>query len=347
MPTRSWLGAAVLAWCSISACARPDHHDAPPLRVTPVQVQACGPRSPESLMGCVDGEAWMRDVRFIARPRASGSATWQQMQELCATRLADLGFEVVRNTYESGVNVIGTLHGPDPSVLVLAAHYDSPRDCASADDGASGLAALLETARVLVSSSFEKTLVVACFDEGARSRNGSMVEAVSTFVRGTPVLGAIAFGSVGYASSVPGMQRLPRGIALFLPELARMVASRDYRADFLNVVGNESSYELRAAFADHAPATLPLGLVEAPSSLRRRPEFSVLQRADHAGFWMQGYPAVLLTDTAEFRNPNHHCNRGNDSPDTLSVPFAKSVIQTTVGASASLLTIARQSVSMR
>lgn len=341
MPSRRWLGAAVLAWCSISACARPDSHDDAPLRVTHVEVQECDPRGLESLMGCVDGEAWMRDVRFIARPRPSGSAHWRKVQDLCASRLTDLGFEVVRHTYESGTNVIGTLRGPDPTVLVLAAHYDYPDGCDGAHDGASGLAALLETARVLAVSSFERSLVVSCLDQGSGTRTGSMVEAVSTLARGTPLLGAIAFGSVGYATSAPGSQRLPSGMGLHLPALEQFVADRDYRGDFLNVVGSESSHHLLAAFGDHVPAEMPLMLVEAPLALRRRPEFSVLRRADHAGYWSQGYPAVMLTDTAEFRNPSHHCARGNDSADTLSASFAASVIQVTVGASASLLRIAR------
>ena len=57
-----------------------------------------------------------------------------------------------------------------------------------------------------------------------------------------------------------------------------------------------------------------------------------LLRSDHAAFYLQDYPAMMITDTANFRNPNYHCGSGQDTPDTLDHDFAVKVIQATVGA---------------
>ncbi len=57
-----------------------------------------------------------------------------------------------------------------------------------------------------------------------------------------------------------------------------------------------------------------------------------LLRSDHAAFYLQSYPAMMITDTANFRNPNYHCGKGKDTPETLDHDFAGKGIKTTVGA---------------
>src|SRR5690606_4168099 len=82
--------------------------------------------SPQALADCVDGEAWAEDLQFIADVRVPGTGHWQAVQDLCADRLTELGYEVTLHNYGSGVNVIGRRPGtttPDEIVMV-GAHYD-------------------------------------------------------------------------------------------------------------------------------------------------------------------------------------------------------------------------------
>src|SRR4051812_5098468 len=108
-------------------------------------------------------EQYAADVAFIQGERTPGSAHWQEVQDFCAKRLEDLGYEVERQTYGTGVNVIGLLRGasiPDEQVLI-SAHYDHIEGCAGADDNGSGVAAALDAARQLASKPRARTLVVA------------------------------------------------------------------------------------------------------------------------------------------------------------------------------------------
>src|SRR5690606_6446465 len=89
------------------------------------------------------------------------------VQDLCADRLTELGYEVTLHNYGSGVNVIGRRPGataPDEIVMV-GAHYDHIDDCRGADDNASGVAAALEIARVLATVETQRTTMIACWDQ--------------------------------------------------------------------------------------------------------------------------------------------------------------------------------------
>src|SRR4051794_35977129 len=87
----------------------------------------CGDSDPPSPVDQVDRAGYEADVTTIAGPRSPGKPHHQEIQDLCADRFASLGFAVERQTYSTGVNVIGTLAGtklPAERVLV-SAHYDA------------------------------------------------------------------------------------------------------------------------------------------------------------------------------------------------------------------------------
>lgn len=57
-----------------------------------------------------------------------------------------------------------------------------------------------------------------------------------------------------------------------------------------------------------------------------------LHRSDHASFWKQDFPGLMISDTADYRNPFYHCGFGPDAPNTLDPAFATSVVRATVAA---------------
>ena len=74
-----------------------------------------------------------------------------------------------------------------------------------------------------------------------------------------------------------------------------------------------------------------------PLLLKNQDVIRDLRRSDHAPFWANDYPAMMITDTSNFRNPNYHCTGGQDTVDTLDHPFAVKVIQSTVGSVLAML----------
>ena len=131
------------------------------------------------------------------------------------------------------------------------------------------------------------------------------------------IIGLVEFvvGGITADSGRPGSQRLPRGLPIRL--------GRD-RGDFLAVLGNRRSRKLVDSLMRCATSYVPelqvLGL-KIWCGLENRVHH--LRHSDHAPFWKAGKPALMWTDTAEFRNPNYH--QPTDTPDTLDYEFLRSV----------------------
>lgn len=277
-----------------------------------------------------------RDLKAIARPRSPGSAGWRQVQALLAKRLTELGFELERHEYGTGTNLIGRLRGTSREQVIASAHYDHLAVCAGADDNASGVAAALEVARVLAAQPRTRTLVVAFWDEEERGLLGSRAFATRARQRGEPVAVALSFDAIAFVSRTERSQRVPPGFERFLPTQAAELARRGYRGDFVALVSSSNARELADSLALYAPA-LELPLIRVDISPLEATLMPDLFRSDHASFWLSGYPALLLTDTAELRNPNYHCTGGSDAFATLDLGFLTRVAGTAAAALADTL----------
>ena len=342
------LAALLLGSCSL----RPD--PAPPVvrsKVTPPPIATVAPSASDPLepppepgarpelltLGrAVERVRLERDVRSLARARTPGSAGWKQVQRLLAQRLTSLGFEVELQSYATGVNVIGTLKGEHGDPVLVSAHYDHIARCPGADDNASGLAAALEVGRLLAPHPHLNTLVIAFWDEEERGLLGSRAYAARAQARGQRISVALSFDAIGAASDRERSQRTPEGFASLLPEQAALLTARGSRADFVAVVANpRASVLARRLLTYAAPLGLQTMYLEVP--LLQAALMPDLFRSDHASFWLAGYGALLLTDTAELRNPRYHCQRGSDSPDTLDYAFLSRVTGAALAATAALL----------
>jgi hypothetical protein len=295
--------------------------------------------SPDAMADCVDQALYVDTLQFVAQTRAPSEPHWQVVQDHLAAQLAAFGYEVELDVYETGTNVIGRLRGTlGTSDVILSAHYDSVGDCEGADDNASGVAGALEAARVLAMGEYENDLVIAFWDQeelgllGARSYVDRAVE------RGDDIAANYNFEMIGYTDDTPGAQSVPTGFDLVFPEGYGEVEGNEFRGDFITLVADDLIAEGAAAFVEQAER-LELRTVhlELDAALKTNPLLSDLRRSDHAPFWDVDYPAMMITDTSEFRYPNYHCDPAPDVVEDLDHPFSRKVIAAAVGASAQTL----------
>jgi hypothetical protein len=300
---------------------------------------ACATTSAAALRGCVSQDRYLADLTLIAQARPPGSAQWQTVQDLCATRFEALGYRVERQSYGTGVNVIGTRGGAGAApAVVVSAHYDSVSDCPSADDNASGVAGVLEVARVLGGANLGGTLIVACWDEEEQGYLGSEAYVARAAAASATITAAFVFEMIGYFSQQAGSQTLPAGFGALFPQAAASVTTNGNRGDFIAVIADPSAVPAAQSFVLHAGSIGLFALeLDVPASLKSSSLIADLRRSDHASFWDAGYPALMITDTSEFRNSHYHCQGGPDVVGDLDHRFATQVLAATVGAAAGLL----------
>ena len=303
-------------------------------------VDTTQPLDPLAFANLVDPAKYSADLTSIALPRPPGSPHWQQIQDLCAARFQQMGYEIEVQEFDSGKNVIGVKLGsvyPDERVLV-SAHYDGVADCDAADDNATGVAGTLEVARVLATGTWERTLVVACWDQEEAGLLGSMAYAQRASANSENIVATFVFEMIGYYSEVPNSQELPAGIDLLFPEPVKGIKANQMKGDFIAIISDPASHEAASAFQVFAASDLLSAVIlEVPQNLLTSPMVGDLQRSDHASFWAHGYPAMMVTDTSEFRNNSYHCYQGTDSVDLLDPQFSTRVLRATVAAAAQVL----------
>jgi hypothetical protein len=67
------------------------------------------------------------------------------------------------------------------------------------------------------------------------------------------------------------------------------------------------------------------------------PQLSDLSRSDHAAFWLNGFPALQIGDSSNFRYPQYHCRNGDDVPSLLNYAFMTGITRASVGAHLDML----------
>lgn len=236
-----------------------------------------------------------------------------------------------------GANILASKPSANSNeVVIVGAHHDTIRDSPGADDNTASVAALLELARLLQPYSFRHTILLAAFDMEERNRQGSR-ELVQQLVHGQKVRGAIIYETMCYHTSAANSQKIPRGFSLLYPQQMAHMRRRQFRGDWTAVLYRRSSVNMArtfgAALMDTAGVNSALLLRDITDlaligTLMKRLPFSAdLQRSDHLSFWNAGMPAILITDTADFRNPNYH--RSTDTPDTLDYERAAAIVEAT------------------
>jgi len=208
--------------------------------------------------------------------------------------------------------------------LITGAHYDVAGNQQGADDNASGIAGLLETARLLAENrpvmDYGIDLVAYCLEEppffGTESM-GSFVHAESLFKKMTPVIGMICYEMIGYFSEKPGTQDFPPG---------DLKCRYPGTGNFIMVAGIEKykSFNERFHRLMSADSEIDVRLISLPES----DSFAGL--SDHRNYWTFGYKALMINDTCQFRNKSYH--RRSDTPEKLDYGKMADVVNSTFNA---------------
>ena len=217
-----------------------------------------------------------------------------------------------------GINVAGCHAGSDPDglrPLAVSAHYDTVEGSPGADDNASDVAVLLECARVLANVRLERSLEFVAFDMEEMQPEGAGLLGSSAFAgtaRAKRWEGLYNLEMVGYTSG-PGSQSHPPGFQFVLPTVYERLRQRDFRGDFIATVAMGPGKDLGRRFSGAAREYVA-DLEVIPIELDL-PILADIFRSDHAPFWASGIPAIMITDTADYRNPNYH--KPGDQRETL------------------------------
>jgi len=263
-------------------------------------------------------EAQLRGwVEHISQPRHY--AVEPEQNRLTAAWLADvfasLGLRVARQGAYS--NIIALPAQPVSQVILVGAHYDSVAMCPGADDNGSAVAAMLGCAAACTLWRPELPVVFVAFNREEDGLLGSR-DFVESYLADAPfqIKCAHILEMVGFASDAPGSQRVPPGLPIKISD----------RGDFLGLLANRESTAAMDFVLRRAGAYVPeLPVMGLDVKLGLEKYFPVLGRSDHAPFWTKKIPALIWTDTSEFRNPNYH--RSTDTPETLDYRFLKRVTQ--------------------
>ncbi len=248
--------------------------------------------------------------------------------------LESYGLEVQRQSYRyDHLDVGNVVARMAPSNLsgaahyVIGAHYDSVAGTVGADDNASAVAVLLETARAMKRAATKGldhpqiTFVAFALEEPpvyGTPYMGSRVFAAQAKEEGMPIDGMICLEMVGYTCREPGCQHYPFPLKyLGYPKTGT----------FIGIVSNVKSIafsrKLQKSFQQNPE--LPYESLTVPFNGRILP---AIRLSDHASFWDKGYRAVLITDSAFFRNPHYH--RRSDTMETLDFDFMAELVQSLV-----------------
>lgn len=247
-----------------------------------------------------------------------------------------MGLQVEKELYAySGIqvaNVIARLNlGPEsdePAVrYLLGAHYDSVEGTVGADDNAGAVAVQLEVARNLLAQSRQwrrrvsVKLVSFALEEPpvfGTPFQGSAVHARNARERGEIIDGMLCLEMVGYACREPGCQQYPFPVNwMGYPKTG----------DFIGIVGNFASRAFTRSLVKSFGRNPDLPVVSLSVPLNGWP-LPAVRLSDHAAFWDHGYRAVMITDSAFFRNPHYHLP--SDTMDKLDFRFMAELVESLV-----------------
>jgi hypothetical protein len=226
--------------------------------------------------------------------------------------LTKAGYKTVRQNYtvekEVCCNIEAELKGTKypEQIIIIGAHYDSVYGSAGANDNGSGVAAVLALAKSFADKKVAKTLRFVLFVNEEppffqAGQMGSLVYAKNCKSKKEDIIAMLSLETIGYYSSRPNSQKYPFPFSLMYPSTG----------DFIGFVSNLSSRRLLREVVDSFRRNCKF-----PSQAGTVPEIVPgIGWSDHWSFWRQGYPAIMVTDTALYRYPYYH--QPDDTPEKI------------------------------
>ncbi len=239
-------------------------------------------------------------------------AALKQAADYISDQWSNMGYEVWPQEYKvKGVKCrnlevshTGSLH-PD-NIILLGAHYDTISGSPGANDNGSGIAALLEISRLIRRIKTDYTIRFVAFTNEeppfyGTDKMGSWVYAHQARLRGDNIRAAVILETLGFYTNAPASQMAPPLLGMFCPR----------RGNFLAMISNLRSYAITRRFSQafRSHSNFPVQQLSAPQM------FPGISWSDHSPFWLNGYKAFMVTDTAPYRYPFYHSPK--DTPDRL------------------------------
>ncbi len=222
-------------------------------------------------------------------------------------RVSIQDFQVHGETYNNVVCSLGPVRGPR---IIVGAHYDVYGPHPGADDNASAVAGLLEIARLMGAQadrlSYRLDLVAYCLEEPpffGSSKMGSYAHAKLLRNSKVSVKEMLCLEMIGYFSEQENSQKFP------LPFMRWIYPTR---GNFIAVVGNIRNWGLVRQVQQDMRSGSPIEVCKLSAPVI----VPGVGLSDHSSYWKFGFPAVMITDTAFYRNPNYH--RSSDTIATLN-----------------------------
>jgi Zn-dependent M28 family amino/carboxypeptidase len=238
----------------------------------------------------------------------------KEFEQAQAATVSEQTFQVRGKTYR---NVIASFGAQTKEVIVVGAHYDTAGALPGADDNASGVAGLIELAYLLGKTppALRVELVAFALEEPPYFRTramGSAIHAASLKAQGVGVRAMISLEMIGYFSDQADSQHYP---------VSLLKAFYPSRGDFIVVVGKLGQGRVlrRVKGAMMSASPLPVYSINAPRTIPG------VDFSDHLNYWNEGYDALMITDTAFYRNRNYHTSM--DTPETLDYKRMAMVVQ--------------------
>lgn len=238
-------------------------------------------------------------------------------------RLEGLGYALERQLYEAPGghqvrNIIVEKPGRErpEEIIIVGAHYDTVPTTPGADDNASGVAGLIELARLLKPYDNARTLRFVAFtcEEPPYFQSrwmGSRVYARQAKAKGEDIIAMMSLEMIGFFDSNVSQEFPFPFMGLMYPD----------KADFVGVAGNLSSRRLVTKVREAMKRGGDIG-VESIATISLVPGVNF---SDHDSFWQEGYRAVMITDTAFYRNDHYH--GPSDTPETLNYEAFAEVVR--------------------
>lgn len=254
--------------------------------------------------------------RHVGRPRALHAA-----ERFIAGEFAAIGYEVARQTYiaegveSSNLEVVVPGASRASEIVLVGAHYDTVPGSPGADDNASGVAGLMEIARALREARPARTVKLVAFVNEEPpffyfGEMGSRVYARAARKRGDDIRVMLSLEMLGCYSDVVGSQAYPPLFGLFYPEAGNFIAFVS------NLRSRRALREVVSAFK--GGSDFPAERLASPGIVPG------VSWSDQLSFWREGYPGVMVTDTAFYRYRHYH--QATDTPDRIDyVRIAKVV----------------------
>lgn len=256
---------------------------------------------PRADVGCL--RAWVEELAVPRHVRAEPRAN-AQVRERIADTFSDHHLSVrLQGTWS---NVVALPRHVRTPLTLLTAHYDSVPRSPGADDNASGLAVMLECARLLEGRGHAVGFVAFNAEEDGLLGSRDFVRDPGCDVAVAHVLEMVGFRARAHAQALP------------LPWTPRVLDV----PDFVGVLTHDRSNAI-ADVVGRSTASPSLRVVTAKTWGPIHHLLPDLTRSDHFSFWEADVPSALWTDTGNFRNPNYHCT--TDTPDTLDYGFMRDV----------------------